>query len=102
MNDKNGGQGSAASSVGAWGTDSDATTTLTSAQRQQQTVTELARKKLLEVYKNQNVDYKEPTEDAPVPQATSHDWRKYHSAWQDYYQKYYGEYYERHNVPCER
>ena len=25
----------------------------------------------------------------------SEDWRKYHSAWQDYYQKYYGEYYQK-------
>ena len=23
------------------------------------------------------------------------DWRKYHSAWQDYYQKYYGDYYQK-------
>jgi sortase A len=26
---------------------------------------------------------------------SSEDWRKYHSAWQDYYQKYYGEYYQK-------
>ena len=67
---------------------------LTSLQKQQQTATALARKKVLEAYRTtQKQEYKEPTKNSPVPQATSEDWRKYHSAWQSYYQKYYGEYY---------
>ncbi len=67
---------------------------MTSLQKQQQTTTALARKKVLEAYKTtQKQEYKEPTKSSPVPQATSEDWRKYHSAWQNYYQKYYGEYY---------
>ena len=69
---------------------------MTSLQKQQQTTTALARKKVLEAYKTtQKQEYKEPTKSSPVPQATSEDWRKYHSAWQNYYQKYYGEYYGR-------
>ena len=67
---------------------------LTSLQKQQQTATALARKKVLEAYKTtQKQEYKEPTASSPVPKVTSEDWRKYHSAWQNYYQKYYGEYY---------
>ena len=30
-----------------------------------------------------------------VPRVRTDDWRKYHSAWQDYYQKYYGDYYQK-------
>ena len=65
-----------------------------SARMQQKTVTDLARKKLLDAYKTtQGQEYKEPTKASPKPQVTSRDWQKYHSAWQNYYQKYYGEYY---------
>ncbi len=69
---------------------------LTSAQKQQITATELARKRVLEAYKNQGAavqEYKAATTQSPAPQITVDDWRRYHSAWQDYYQKYYGEYY---------
>lgn len=30
-----------------------------------------------------------------APRVRTEDWRKYHSAWQDYYQKYYGDYYQK-------
>ena len=106
MDNKNGGQGSAIPSWNAWAAaaknkpaqgvsqSSGLTEAQLSARRQQQTVTDLARKKLLEAYKTtQGQEYKEPTKASPTPQATSHDWQKYHSAWQNYYQKYYGEYY---------
>ncbi|MBR0133898.1 class E sortase [Candidatus Saccharibacteria bacterium] len=69
---------------------------LTSAQKQQMTATELARKKVLEAYRKQGnapQEYKAATTQSPAPQITADDWRKYHSAWQNYYQKYYGEYY---------
>ncbi len=58
---------------------------LTSAQRQQQTVTELARRKVLEAYREKSQE--------TAPQIRQEDWRRYHSAWQNYYQKYYGDYY---------
>ncbi len=105
MDNKNGGQGSAAPSWNAWaaaaknkpvhsGQSAGLTEAQLSARKQQQTVTDLARKKLLEAYKTtQGQEYKEPTKASPAPQATSQDWQKYHSAWQNYYQKYYGEYY---------
>ncbi len=32
---------------------------------------------------------------AAMPRVRTEDWRKYHSAWQDYYQKYYGDYYQK-------
>ena len=66
---------------------------LTSAQKQQITATELARKRVLEAYKKQGnapQEYKAATTQSPAPQITNEDWRKYHSAWQNYYQKYYG------------
>ena len=66
---------------------------LSSMQKQQQTATELARKRVLEAYKHSPQDYKAPSQSSPAPQANADDWRRYHSAWQDYYQKYYGEYY---------
>ena len=68
------------------------TVQLSSAQKQQMTATELARKKVLEAY-GQTQSYNEPTQASPTPRATAEDWRRYHSAWQDYYQKYYGQYY---------
>ncbi len=107
MDNKNGGQGGGAMpSWNAWAAvaknktvqDVSQSAELTEAQlrarRQQQTVTDLARKKLLEAYKTtQNQGQGEPKKVSSAPKATSSDWRKYHSAWQNYYQKYYGEYY---------
>ena len=66
---------------------------MSSASRQQQTPTELARKRVLEAYQHKSQDYRAPTENSPAPQIRQEDWKKYHSAWQSYYQKYYGEYY---------
>ena len=108
MDNKNGGQISTPPSWNVWGQaaarnaqqakkDSPAQQPqqLTSAQRQQQTATELARKKVLEAYKSQPQNYKTATAQETTPQIKQEDWRKYHSAWQNYYQKYYGEYYGR-------
>ncbi len=78
------------------GTEQGATSqgALSSAVRQQQTVAELARKKVLATYqRQQGQDYRAPTATSPTPKVSNEDWRKYHSAWQDYYQRYYGEYY---------
>lgn len=107
MDSKNGGQTSTPPSWNAWGRaaaanaaqaqkqDAPAKAELTSAQKQQITATELARKRVLEAYKKQGVQttYNTATVQSPAPQITADDWRKYHSAWQNYYQKYYGEYY---------
>lgn len=113
MDNKNGGQGSAAPSWNAWAAvaknktgHSDAAgqqqpTVLTSeqlsARQQQKTVTDLARKKLLEAYKTTHEEGQsgatKTTTTKTAPRVTTQDWQKYHSAWQNYYQKYYGEYY---------
>lgn len=39
--------------------------------------------------------YERTMQDSP-PQATSPDWRQYHSAWQQYYQQYFHQYYAAH------
>ena len=65
---------------------------MTDAEKRRQTATSIARKKVLEAYKMSPNDYKAPTQASPAPTINAEDWRKYHSAWQDYYQKYYGEY----------
>ncbi len=50
-------------------------------------------------YSNQPSSYSTSTnvssfKDAPINAATTNDeWKKYHSAWQDYYKNYYSEYY---------
>lgn len=104
MDNKNGGQIVTPPSWNAWGQaaaknaqasarSNSQSQQLTPAQRQQQTATELARKRVLEAYKTQPQNYRAPSEKSPTPQVNNEDWRKYHSAWQDYYQKYYGEYY---------
>ena len=107
MDNQKGGQSSAPPSWNAWGqaaaqnsangqvAQKPKTTEPTAAQKQQQTAAALARQKVLEAYKHQPQNYREPTKQAPAPQVKTEDWRKYHSAWQDYYQKYYGEYYGR-------
>lgn len=107
MDNQKGGQTSTPPSWNAWGQAAaknaanatqqpkaeDKTAELTPAQKQQQTATELARKRVLEAYKKTPQDYKAPSQSSPTPVANADDWRRYHSAWQDYYQKYYGEYY---------
>ena len=106
MDNKNGGQSSAAPGVNVWGQTAaknaahlQQQTPMSSAQKQQMTAAELARQKVLDAYKKhpqtQTQARQEPAkQQAPAaPQIKAEDWRKYHSAWQDYYQKYYGEYY---------
>lgn len=106
MDNQKGGQSSTPPSWNAWGQAAaqnaangpavqQKSTEPSAAQKQQQTATALARQKVLEAYKHQPQNYREPTKQAPAPQVKAEDWRKYHSAWQDYYQKYYGEYYGR-------
>ena len=107
MDNSKGGQTSTPPSWNAWGRaaaanaaqakkqETPAKQELTSAQKQQITATELARKRVLEAYKKTGTvqEYKAASTQSPAPQITADDWRKYHSAWQNYYQKYYGEYY---------
>ena len=113
MDNKNGGQGGAMPSWNAWAaaaknnsghsSANGQSTVLTdeqlSVRRQQKTVTDLARKKLLEAYKTtqaqqgQDASAKTTPAAKTAPRVSSQDWQKYHSAWQNYYQKYYGEYY---------
>ena len=50
---------------------------LSSDSKQRMAAAELARRKVLQAYDKQN----------------EIDWKKYHTAWQDYYQRYYSEYY---------
>lgn len=106
MDNKNGGQSSIRPGVSAWDDAAAknakrkkkvATKVLSSAQRQQRTVANIARQKVLDAYKRQSQNYREPArqQTSAMPQVRAEDWRKYHSAWQDYYQKYYGEYYGR-------
>lgn len=58
--------------------------------KQRQTAAEIARRKVLDAYGSNPGTY-EKAEQAPKIDAD--EWKKYHSAWQDYYQKYYGAYY---------
>ncbi|MBQ3294251.1 class E sortase [Candidatus Saccharibacteria bacterium] len=76
---------------------------LSSGSKQRQAAAELARQKVLDAYEEQEVkkaaDYITKREGlgasaTPVLRTVSNeDWKKYHTAWQDYYQKYYSEYY---------
>lgn len=104
MDNKNGGQSSSASGANAWEQAAAknakrkrkvASKLLSSAQKQQRTLTRIARQKVLDAYKQQNQVQQQPTSQAStaISRANANDWRKYHSAWQNYYQKYYGEYY---------
>ena len=70
---------------------------------QRQTAAQIARKKVLAAYaasakkaasnpENNDAHLKnEPI----APKINSESWKKYHSAWQDYYQKYYSDYYSK-------
>lgn len=42
-----------------------------------------------------NTEKKAAVTQTVAPRVRTEDWRKYHSAWQDYYQKYYGDYYQK-------
>ncbi|MDL2236023.1 sortase [Christensenellaceae bacterium OttesenSCG-928-L17] len=61
-------------------------------ERQRATAAEIARRKVLESYGAKPPSSAGPKENI-VPVVNNEDWKKYHSAWQDYYQKYYGKYY---------
>jgi len=70
----------------------------TSAERQRKTTIDLARRKVLSAYESQSQNYK-PADQAQyntgIPQVNQEEWKKYHSAWQNYYQQYYGNYYNK-------
>ena len=76
---------------------------LSSDQKQRQAAAELARRKVLQAYEDKEVQTAANfikkqetlgTSATPVLKTVSNeDWKKYHTAWQDYYQKYYSEYY---------
>ena len=86
-------------------------------QKQRMAAAEIARRKVLMAYEQKEVNnaaefikrqdkavYSGPEQQRSagvlgasatpvVRQVSNEDWRKYHTAWQDYYQKYYSEYY---------
>lgn len=70
---------------------------------QRQTAAQIARKKVLAAYAaNTKKAASNPENndshmrDEPItPRINSESWKKYHSAWQDYYQKYYSDYYSK-------
>ena len=70
---------------------------------QRQTAAQIARKKVLAAYASSAKKMAATPEkndshlkDEPIaPKINSESWKKYHSAWQDYYQKYYSDYYSK-------
>jgi sortase A len=58
--------------------------------KQRQAASDLARKRVLSAYANHPETYADSK-----PTLNEADWKKYHTAWQDYYQKYYGDYYNK-------
>lgn len=79
---------------------------LDSSERQRQTAAEIARRQVLASYSNAkkvhqvapntNLTSEQPGKykDAPInTEIRGDEWRKYHTAWQNYYQKYYSDYY---------
>lgn len=95
MDNKSGGQAGSNSSA------SQQSQAQTSAEKQRRTAIDLARQKVLNAYRTQPQNYK--SADAPsgqqynsgTPQINQEEWKKYHSAWQNYYQQYYGDYYNK-------
>jgi len=63
-----------------------------SGEKQRETASKLARQKVLAAYSADSNNFESPEQQ---PKVDSEEWKKYHSAWQDYYQKYYGDYYNR-------
>ena len=66
------------------------------------TASALARKKVLEAYANMAAKTERHTtenahlkDQATSPKINSESWKKYHSAWQDYYRRYYSNYYSK-------
>ncbi len=76
---------------------------LSSEQKQRQAAAEIARRKVLMAYDQEDVDKASDfikrqnalgVSATPVLKTVSNEeWKRYHTAWQDYYQKYYSEYY---------
>lgn len=70
---------------------------------QRQAAAALARKKVLAAYAEaaqksakENTKEQGKLKDTPIaPRINSESWKKYHSAWQGYYQKYYNDYYSK-------
>ena len=68
---------------------------------QKQTAAAIARKKVLEAYaraaeKSSQQSNNTHLKEIPVTsKINSESWKRYHSAWQDYYQKYYSSYYSK-------
>ena len=62
-------------------------------EKQKATAAEIARRKVLEAYGKEATNYVQSEQDAAMPAVRDEDWRKYHTAWQDYYKEYYGKYY---------
>ncbi len=69
---------------------------------QRQTASQIARKRVLAAYDSAAQKSVEQSgtashiKDEPIsPKINSESWRKYHSAWQDYYRKYYSDYYSK-------
>ena len=85
---------------------------LSSSERQRKTAAEIARRKVLEAYEKNTVEAvknvvekKEATasgvvaggalKNGSVSGVSPETWKKYHTAWQSYYQKYYSDYYSK-------
>ncbi|MBR3368280.1 class E sortase [Candidatus Saccharibacteria bacterium] len=66
---------------------------LSSEDRQRQTASEIARRRVLAAYENTGKLKDSPVSKTTGPMISNEEWKKYHSAWQNYYQKYYSEYY---------
>lgn len=69
---------------------------------QRQAAAQIARKKVLAAYSSNaqkstqtgtNADHLK--DNTNTPKINSESWKKYHTAWQDYYQKYYSDYYSK-------
>ncbi len=66
---------------------------LSSEERQRQTASEIARRRVLAAYENTGKMKDSPVSKTTGPMISNEEWKKYHSAWQNYYQKYYSDYY---------
>ena len=95
MDNKSGGQAVSDSSA------SQQPQAKTSAEKQRETAIDLARQQVLNAYKKQPQNYR-PANSGEVhqynqvtPQVNEAEWKKYHTAWQKYYQQYYGDYYNK-------
>jgi hypothetical protein len=58
---------------------------LSSEERQRQTAIDLVRQKVGNAYKTQPQNYRPANQQAQNTNINEAEWKKYHSAWQDYY-----------------